>query len=137
MFEGVITAVEPQRRRAGRRSNVFVDGRYAFSVAADVAAGLRVGQLISAADAGKLVSQDETARCYDAALRFLAVRPRSEREVRQRLARHGYAGELIERIVEKLRALGLVDDDDRLTDLGAWALPRGLARAWGADFDAG
>ena len=31
--------------------------------------------------------------------------------------------------------LGFLDEDERLTALGAWALPRGLARAWGAEFD--
>jgi hypothetical protein len=31
---------------------------------------------------------------------------------------------------------GCVDRDERLTDVGEWALPRALARAWGADFDA-
>jgi hypothetical protein len=33
-------------------------------------------------------------------------------------------------------AAGCVDRDDRLTAVGEWALPRSLARAWGADFDA-
>jgi hypothetical protein len=33
--------------------------------------------------------------------------------------------------------LGLTDRDQRLTSLGAWVLPRALARAWGANFDAG
>lgn len=33
-------------------------------------------------------------------------------------------------------ALGLIDRDDRLTDVGAWVLPRALTRAWGVDFDA-
>lgn len=32
---------------------------------------------------------------------------------------------------------GALDEDRRLTALGAWALPRALARAWGADFDTG
>jgi hypothetical protein len=32
-------------------------------------------------------------------------------------------------------ALGLVDHDERLTPLGAWALPRALAQAWGGEFD--
>lgn len=32
-------------------------------------------------------------------------------------------------------ALGLTDRDQRLTDLGAWLLPRALARAWGQEFD--
>jgi hypothetical protein len=33
------------------------------------------------------------------------------------------------------QAAGAVDDDRRLTELGAWALPRALARAWGGDLD--
>lgn len=33
--------------------------------------------------------------------------------------------------------LGLTDQDQRLTAVGAWILPRALARAWGSDFDAG
>lgn len=32
---------------------------------------------------------------------------------------------------------GVVDGNDRLTELGAWLLPRVLAFAWGGDFDAG
>lgn len=31
--------------------------------------------------------------------------------------------------------LGLIDRDERLTTLGAWALPRALAQAWGGEFD--
>ena len=31
--------------------------------------------------------------------------------------------------------LGLIDEDERLTTLGAWALPRALAHAWGGEFD--
>ena len=31
--------------------------------------------------------------------------------------------------------LGVTDRDQRLTALGAWILPRALARAWGSDFD--
>jgi hypothetical protein len=33
--------------------------------------------------------------------------------------------------------LGVTDRDQRLTGLGAWILPRALARAWGSDFDGG
>jgi hypothetical protein len=34
------------------------------------------------------------------------------------------------------QALGLVDCEERLTALGAWTLPRSLARTWSSDFDA-
>jgi regulatory protein len=107
---GVITAVEPQQRRAGRRWNVFVDGRYAFSVEAELAASLKVGQPISSLRTADLLRDDEYRRCYEAAIRFLSVRPRSEREVRQRLDRHGFAPEMMDRAVERLRELDLVDD---------------------------
>lgn len=33
------------------------------------------------------------------------------------------------------RSLGLIDDEDRLTDVGEWVLPRALCHAWGASFD--
>ncbi len=47
--------------------------------------------------------------------------------------------ELIEEALELnaplWRAVGVTDTADRLTDLGAWLLPRALAREWGGDFD--
>jgi regulatory protein len=46
----------------------------------------------------------------DAALRYLAARPRSEVEVRRRLARAGYAAAAIDAVIEQLRAHGYVDD---------------------------
>src|SRR5882757_7519157 len=45
-----------------------------------------------------------------AAARFLEVRPRSVVEVRRRLRSAGYAAALIERAVERLVELGLLDD---------------------------
>jgi regulatory protein len=48
---------------------------------------------------------------YDRALRFLAYRPRSESELRQRLARAGAASPDIEAALAKLRGLKLLDDE--------------------------
>ncbi|MBV8083735.1 MAG: regulatory protein RecX [Chloroflexi bacterium] len=47
---------------------------------------------------------------YAYGLRLLTYRPRSEREVRQRFAQRGAAGELVDAAVERLRAAGLIDD---------------------------
>src|SRR6266540_767847 len=107
---GVITSVEAQRRRSGRRCNVFVDGRYAFSVDARLAQTLHVGRPLSGVGAAMLLSDDQRARCREAAIRFLAVRPRSEREIRRRLDQHGYPSVLVEAVVESLRGLDLIDD---------------------------
>ena len=39
-------------------------------------------------------------------------------------------------VVPTWEAVGAVDADRRLTELGAWGLPRALARAWGSDLHA-
>ena len=107
---GVVTAIEPQVRGGGRRANVFVDGRYAFSLAIELAATLRVGTAVDAAATARLLNEDQRSRAYDAALRFLGVRPRSEREIRDRLAKHQFAPEIVDGAIERLLRIGLVDD---------------------------
>jgi regulatory protein len=109
-MDGVVSAIELQERRRGRRSNVYVDGRYAFSLTTELAVQLRVGDAISADQCAALIVKDQQARAYDAALRFLGARPRSEREIRDRLARHEFEGQIVDRVIERLRRLGLVDD---------------------------
>jgi regulatory protein len=54
---------------------------------------------------------DDAEGVYNRALRLLAYRPRSERELRQRLARAGCAAPHIEAALEKLRGLKLLDDE--------------------------
>ena len=39
-------------------------------------------------------------------------------------------------VVPTWEAVGAVDADRQLTELGAWGLPRALARAWGSDLHA-
>lgn len=109
-IDGIITAVERQVRGGGKRANVFVDGRYAFSLTIELAASLRVGAVVDASTTARLINEDQRARVYDAALRFLGPRPRSEREIRQRLAQHQFAPEMVDGAIERLRRIGLVDD---------------------------
>jgi regulatory protein len=127
--EGVVTAVEPQQRRAGKRSNVYVDGRYAFSLPTDLAAALRVGEPITALRTADLLWKDQVARAYEHALTFLGARPRSEREIRDRLNKHGYPEEVVALVVEKLRGLDLVNDAQFA---GYWVEQRQLHRPRGA-----
>lgn len=107
-----VSAIEPQERQAGKRSNVYLDGRYAFSLTTELAVmeRLRVGEVLSAERYAELVVKDQQARALDAALHFLGPRPRSEREIRDRLARGEYDPQVIDRVVTRLRELRLVDD---------------------------
>jgi len=110
MTDGTISAVQQQERRGGRRSNVYLDGRYAFSLTTELALQLCVGESISDARHAELVIKDQQARAYDSALHFLGSRPRSEREIRDRLARHEYDAYVVDRVIERLRRIKLVDD---------------------------
>ncbi|MFN8378423.1 MAG: RecX family transcriptional regulator [Anaerolineae bacterium] len=105
----IITGLETQKRNA-RRVNVHVDGTYSFSLSLDEAAKLHKGQALSDADIAELQGDDEVERAVDRALRFLSVRPRSEHEVRQSLRLKEVPPPVIDRALERLRALGYVDD---------------------------
>jgi regulatory protein len=108
---GKITRLVMGKNR-NKRINVFLDGNFAFSLLAEVALkeGLKVGQELSDARVEALTGADRYQRCYNAAVRYLAYRPRSESEVRQRLQRHGFDSDCIEKAIGRLKEQGLVDD---------------------------
>jgi regulatory protein len=105
-----VTALRAGRR--GKRVNVFLDDRFAFSLAAELAVkeGLGVGQELSESDIEALTGADLSQRCLNAALHYLGYRPRSEVELRQRLGRRGFDGDNVEAVIAKLKEQGLVDD---------------------------
>lgn len=52
----------------------------------------------------------EEERAWNYVLRLLSFRPRTRRELRQRLLRRGFSSELVERVVARAEEEGLVDD---------------------------
>ena len=105
-----VTAIEKQRRK--KRLNLFLDGRFALGLSTDVAAqvSLRVGDEVDGDRLRALREAEARADAMSAALRLLSYRPRSETELRQRLARRGAPPALVDSTIERLRELGLVDD---------------------------
>ena len=57
-----------------------------------------------------MADSDSIQDCLNAAYRFLSYRPRSEGEMRQWLHRRGYANEVAEQTISKLREQNLIDD---------------------------
>jgi regulatory protein len=105
----VVTALTAQKRNQ-ERLNVYIDGRYAFSLALEAAAGLRVGQSLSEADMAALQTADTQAKAKSDAQRLLSYRPRSVAEVRQKLVQKGYDDLVIERVIQHLQEVALLDD---------------------------
>jgi regulatory protein len=106
-----ITGMKKAKGRE-KRINVYLDGKLTIKLLAETALkeGLKIGQEITNSQLEKLTGLNHYQRCYNAAVRFLGYRPRSEAEIKQRLQRHGYDADDIEKTLAKLKEQGLVDD---------------------------
>ena len=71
---------------------------------------------------------DDPAVVFEAALRFLEARARSEAEVRRRLTQAGYRPDLVDGAVTRLAELGILDDEQFAR---AWVESRDRARPRG------
>jgi regulatory protein len=140
-MDGVVTSVAESagRGHASRdRADVYLDGAYAFSVQIVLAAELRVGQQLSASDVRALQARDATEMAYEATLRYLTYRPRSEQELERYLARKGVEHDVARAVIERLRRAGLADDRqfaefwvqnrEQFRPRGQWALRQELGQ---------
>lgn len=92
--------------------NVYLDGKYAFSLDNEVIASkkLEVEQELSDEDIETLSRADDFRRCLNAALHYLSYRPRSENEIKDRLNRGKYNTETREMVITRLKEKGYIDD---------------------------
>jgi regulatory protein len=107
---GKITALKVQKRNPNR-VNVYLDDEFAFGLARIIAAWLHLGQELSADKIASLTAQDAGEVAYQQALHFISFRPRSEVEVRKKLAEKGAEPEVIESVLTRLRTAQLVGDE--------------------------
>ena len=108
-----ITALNWGKGR-NKKANVSLDGKPALSLEPEVALkeGLMVGQELSDSRTAALVKASHQQQCYNAALRYLDYRPRSEYEMRQRLRQRGFDKDSIQAALSRLKEQGLIDDSD-------------------------
>lgn len=117
-MSGHITALTVQKKNRERVS-VYLDGTYAFGLPRTEAEKLRKGQFLHAEEIAALRTLDLRARAYERALRLLARRPRSSREIRENLGRYRPSKEReplanahIEWVVSQLTERGYLDDEE-------------------------
>jgi regulatory protein len=113
-----ITSIKQQVKRTDRYS-VFVDDKYAFSLSESglIKSGLASGQELDAAELRQLKKAAGLDKAYGNALRYVAMRQRSEWEVETYLARKEVDKAAAQEIIRRLRDLSLLSDLD-------------FARAW-------
>lgn len=108
-MSGTISALAVQKKNKDR-VNVYLDGKFAFGLAAIEAVKLRRGQTLSDEDIAALKARDEAEQARQQALGFLEYRPRSVEEIRRYLSDKGYPDETLEQVIARLADAGLLDD---------------------------
>jgi regulatory protein len=96
-----ITELKAQQRNPNRIS-VYLDGEYAFGLSRIVAAWLQVGQTISDEKISALRAEETREAAFQQALRLLSYRPRSEAEIRKKLADKGFDVKISEYVIQRL-----------------------------------
>lgn len=106
-----ITDITAQKRNADIY-NIIADGKFVCGLGALElsSAGLKVGLELSEDDIGRLVAQSQGSKAFNASLRYLSYRPRSEYEVRDYLRRKEYDDALIQSTLTRLQENKFVDD---------------------------
>lgn len=106
-----ISKVSPAVKTAGRY-NIYVDGKYSFSLdeLQLVQSGLHSGLEISEAQLEQLKSESDFGKNYIRAVDLISRRLRSEREIRDYAFRKQWTKSNTERVVERLKARGYLND---------------------------
>ena len=110
---GRVTALRPTKRDPDRIA-VDLDGSFAFALPAQLVTDERieVGDTLDGERVNRLLAADQASRATEAALVFLSYRPRTEKEVRDRLRRGGYDPEAIDHAISRLQDWRYLDDVD-------------------------
>jgi regulatory protein len=106
----VITGVKERRSR----TRVFVDGEFWAELDSGFVAerGFYEGTALSHEELAEARVAGERPLAMSRALHSLAFRARSSHELRERLARAGYAGQTVSEVLDRLGELGYLDDEE-------------------------
>ena len=106
---GQITELKAQKRNS-QRVNVYVNGHFAFGLAAIEAVRLKVGQHLTDAEIARLQERDQAEVAYERALNFLSYRPRSVAEMQRYLTGKKFDTPTVDAVIARLSQVGLLDD---------------------------
>ena len=108
-----ITAIKVNKKRPNRRS-IFIDGQFAFTVSEGIffQHNLEEGGELSDKQIKELTTADEFDKAKQAAVNLLSYRPRSIKEVSNRLIHKGWNMDLADRVTGELVDKGYLNDEE-------------------------
>lgn len=118
----LVTAISAQKKKKGR-FNVYIDGQFAFGISQFTLLenSLKIGKILSEEQILKILKKEDLTKYTDAAVKFLSFRPRSEKEIKDYLAKkiatvgqipfhEAQDSAIIELVLKKLRKYNYIDD---------------------------
>ncbi len=106
-----VTKIESQKKHRGRKS-VFADGEFLIGISDEtlMATGIRSGDELGAEKLRVLKEIEQLNSARRTALRYLATRPRTEREIRDKLREKEFSDADIRKVLDELLRSNLVND---------------------------
>lgn len=118
-----ISEISKQKKK--ERFNIFIDGRFAFSVNnySLLENKLTVGAILDQEKTNHILTKEQISNLSDLAVKFLSIRPRSEKEVRDYLTKkiatkneikfsQAQISPLIDIVINKLKRLKFINDKE-------------------------
>ena len=90
--------------------NIYLDGEFTFGLSSIVAGWLQVGQKLSEQKIDELRQKDGNEVAFQSAVKLLNYRPRTKKEIRQKLIEKGYSNAQTQDVIDRLENSGLVED---------------------------
>lgn len=111
MTEEKITKIERQKKNK-KRYSLFVDDKFILGISQETLAnlGLKAGDKIDSDRLNVIEQKESISQAKEFALKLLSFRPRSKKELKDRLKKKGFVEEIIEQTLHRLEELNLIDD---------------------------
>lgn len=118
-----VTLLKTQKN--GKRVNVYLDGVFGFGIDLDnlVTSHIKIGTELTDEEVKKIIFKADFQKSLDKVLRFVTVRPRSLKEVKDYFRRKKFDISIHQSLLEKLKHLELLDD----TKFAKWWVNQRLA----------
>ena len=106
-----ITSIEPQVKDKNR-CNVYVDGRFYCGIKLEVAIKyhLKAGMHIEKSQLDEIQLETEKSQAVDKAMTHLSATMKTERQMRDFLAKKGYTEAVCDYVLERLQYYNFIDD---------------------------
>ncbi len=105
-----ITKITQQKRSS--RVNIFIDGKFAFGISKKILADFNLykGKILGKKEINKIIEKDQQIKALEKSFRWLGIRPRSKKELEEKLKEKEFDQRIIKKTLKRLKELNYLDD---------------------------